>query len=422
MRIDLKYGRGAVPFEVPHSWTTTYIEPRHPSTRPFEETLSASLSEPYGSPPLDQWLHNKETILIIVSDVTRYTGAERILPLLRDRFLTQTGEVRVLFALGNHRKQTEAERRGIVSDAIYEAWPCVDHDCFDEAALTSIGVTTSGMNVKVNTLLSTADAIIVTGAISFHYLAGFGGGRKCIIPGISGYETILDAHRRVFNTDKPGKHLRAQTGTLEGNPMHEAIMEGIRLIDKPLFLINTILDDKKNALGIFSGGMEQSHTAGCAWYNDHFATTVDEKADVVVVSVGGYPKDIDFIQTHKALEHAKHAAKDGGTIILLGKCEDGIGNPHFMPWFEYPSIEVMEPYVRQSDKIYSQTAYSTRIKTERYRVVLVSDLEASLVRKMGMTPKATLQEALGSLDTGAPLVCHVIPEGSKTLVRERPRA
>ena len=116
------------------------------------------------------------------------------------------------------------------------------------------------------------------------------------------------------------------------------------------------------------------------------------------MSVGGYPKDIDFIQTHKALEHAKHAARDGVDDIVLGKCEDGIGNPYFLPWFDYPSVEVMEPYVRQSDKIYSQTAYSTRIKAERYNVILVSDLPADQVRKMGMTPRRGLEEALGNLD------------------------
>ena len=294
--------------------------------------------------------------------------------------------MRILFALGNHRKHTEAEQRALVSDAVYETIPCVDHDCFNDGVLSPLGVTPSGLNVALNTMLFESDATIVTGAVSFHYLAGFGGGRKCIIPGIAAYQTILDAHKRVFNKDKPGKHVRAQTGVLEGNPMHEAIMEGIALIKKPLFLINTIFDDKKRLLNMFSGDMRQSHEAGCAWYNAHFSTTVPEKADVAVVSVGGYPKDIDFIQTHKALEHVRHAVKAGGTIILLGKCEDGVGNKYFMPWFDYPSIEAMEPHVRESDKVYSQTAYSTRLKAERYHIILVSDLEDDQVKKMGMTP------------------------------------
>jgi nickel-dependent lactate racemase len=418
MRFDLKYGRGVVPFETPSSWTISHIDHGRPVARAFEETLLASLAEPYGSAPLDEWIDGKD-VLIIVSDVTRYTGAELILPVLQKRFLRHAARARILFALGNHRKQTEDERRSLVSDEVYETISCTDHDCFDDKALSFVGATPSGLKIKVNSLLLEHDATIVTGAISFHYLAGFGGGRKCIIPGVAGYQTILDAHRRVFNREKPGKHERAQTGVLEGNPMHEAIMEGIALIDKPLFLINTIFDDRKRLLNICSGDMRQSHETGCAWYYDHFSQTVAEKGDVVVVSAGGFPKDIDFIQTHKALEHAKHAAKDGGSIILLGQCEDGIGNAYFMPWFDYPSVEAMEPFVRESDKVYAQTAYSTRIKTERYNVILVSDLDADQVRKMGMTPARTLEEALCSINRDGDLLCHVIPEGSKTLVREK---
>ena len=417
MKIDLKYGRDVVSFEPPKAWTVSLVDHGHPLPRPFEETLAASCAEPYGSTPLKDWAAGKD-VLVIVSDVTRYTGADLLLPELQRKFFPRARRARILFALGNHRKHTEAEQRALVSDAVYETIPCVDHDCFNEDVLSPLGVTPTGLKVALNSMLGQSDATIVTGAISFHYLAGFGGGRKCIIPGIAAYQTILDTHKRVFNRDKPGRHSRAHAGILEGNPMHEAIMEGISLIKKPLFLINTVFDDKKRLLNIFSGDITQSFDAGCAWYHAHFSTTVAEKADVVVVSVGGYHKDIDFIQSHKALEHARHAVKIGGTIILLGKCEDGVGNRYFMPWFDYGSSEAMEPRVRESDKVYAQTAYSTRCKAERYHIILVSHLEDDQVKKMGMEPRRTLVEALASLPRGREMLCHVLPEGSKTLVRE----
>jgi lactate racemase len=417
MMIELKYGRKVVLFEPPPNWTVTTIEPGHPAPCEVERALLSSLVRPFSSQSLDGWLEGKEKILIIVSDITRYTGAEHILPLLKSKFLAEK-KVEILFALGNHRKLTDDERKSIVSEEVFLSWPCVDHDCFDDRELSFLGTTESGMEVRVNRRLLDADGIIVTGTISFHYLAGFGGGRKCIIPGVAGYQTILDAHRRVFRTDAPGKDARARTGVLTGNPMHEAIMEGISLVNKPLFLINTILDDEKRFLKVFSGDMEASHEAGCAWYSDYFSATAREKADVVIVSVGGYPKDIDFIQTHKALEHAKYATKPGGTIILLGKCEDGIGNQHFLPWFDYPSIEAMEPDVRVSDKVYSQTAYSTRMKAEQYRVIIVSDLDDVDVRKMGMTPARSLDEAVDLVEWDEHALCYVIPEGSKTLAQE----
>lgn len=418
MKMDLKYGRGLLSFNPPPSWSVSVVEHGRPPFLPLEEILAASLGAPRGAPPLRDWSAGRD-LLVIVSDVTRYTGAEKVLPLLLDRFLNTARRVRILFALGNHRKQTEAEKRALVSDRVFDAVECLDHDCFNDAGLTRLGVTKSGLDVSLNSLLFASDAALVTGAVSHHYLAGFGGGRKCIIPGIAGYETIIGAHRRVFNKDRPGKHVRAQSGVLDGNPMHEAVMEAIALIDKPLFLINTIFDDNKDRLlNIFSGDIKTSHEEGCAWYHSHFSTTVGRKADVVVVSAGGYPKDIDFIQSHKALEQARHAAKDGGTIILAAKCEDGLGNSYFLPWFDYPTSGAMEPHVRQSDRVYSQTAYSTRLKAERYRIILVSDLKDEDVRRMGMEPARTLDEAAASLPAAAGVLCHVIPEGSKTLVRE----
>ena len=124
---------GVMPFEVPSSWQISFINHGHPGPRPLGETLLSSLTDPCGLPPLGGQLAGAD-VLIIVSDVTRYTGAERVLPIIQKEFLGRAARTRVLFALGNHRKQTESERRGLVSDGVYEAFPCIDHDCFDEKA------------------------------------------------------------------------------------------------------------------------------------------------------------------------------------------------------------------------------------------------------------------------------------------------
>jgi len=414
MMSQLRCGRSAIPLDLPGRWRSHILEPKHPEPQPVEETLRAALSSPIGTKPLAEWLE-ANNVLVVVPDVTRYMGAEFILPPLCKEFLRHRN-VRILFALGNHRKQSKTEQREIVSSVVYDAFTCVDHDCFDDRVLTSLGRTPSGLDMRVNSALLEADATIVMGSISFHYLAGYGGGRKGIFPGISAYQTILDIHKRVFLPDRPGKDPRAKPGILDGNPMHEEMMYALALIDRSLFLINTVVDDEKRLLNIFAGDMRKAHKAGCAWYADHFGVKVDEKADVAIVSAGGFPKDIDFIQTHKALDHAQAAVKDGGTVILLGKCEDGIGNPHFMKWFDYPTSAEMEPFVRESDKVYAQTAYATRLKAERVRVMLVSDVADGDVYKMGLIPKKSLQAAIDSLDTRKELLCYVIPEGSKTLV------
>ena len=138
MKFDLKYGRDVVSFEPPRAWTVSLIDHKRPFVRPFEETLVASTAAPYGSPPLEDWVVGKD-VLVIVSDVTRYTGADLLLPLLQRKFLHRARRARILFALGNHRKHTEAEQRALVSDAVYETIPCIDHDCFNERVLVSAG-------------------------------------------------------------------------------------------------------------------------------------------------------------------------------------------------------------------------------------------------------------------------------------------
>ena len=144
MKIDLKYGRDVVSFEPPKAWTVSLVDHGHPLPRPFEETLAASCAEPYGSPPLEDWVAGKD-VLVIVSDVTRYTGADLLLPELQRKYFHGARRVRILFALGNHRKHTEAEQRALVSDAVYETIPCVDHDCFNEDVLSPLGVTPTGL-------------------------------------------------------------------------------------------------------------------------------------------------------------------------------------------------------------------------------------------------------------------------------------
>lgn len=412
---SLKYGKDRVSFDVPVNWETRILKYREPEAVPLEGALSRALEDPTGQKPLREWIQQFNDVLIIVPDVTRYAAMERLLPILCDDYLKGI-KTRIIFALGNHRKQTIEEQRGIVSGFVYERMPCFDHDCFDDDVLSSLGTTPSGLEIKVNKALCRADAAIVTGSINFHYLAGFGGGRKSIFPGIAGYETILGIHKKVFREDRLGKHELAKSGRLTGNPMHEEIMRAVALLKTPLYLINTVLNDKKDFLNIFAGDIREAHLAGCSWYEKHFAVHPEEKADVAIVSSGGFPKDINFIQAHKAIEHAMGAVKDKGVVIVNGKCEDGLGNQDFLRWFEYATIAEMEPHVRSADKVYAQTAYATRCKAERCNILLVSDLTDDQTVKMGLTPHKTVQEAIGSVDDGKKKLCYIIPDGSNTLI------
>lgn len=411
----LKYGRGTVDFDVPHSWQTRVLKHSEPIPVPLQNALAQALANSIENIPFRDWVNQFKNLLIVVPDVTRYAGMEKILPILFNEYL-QGVNADIIFALGNHRKQNVEEMKGIVSEDIYNTVRCFDHDCFNNDVLVSLGPTMSGLEIKVNKALVNVDAAIITGSINFHYLAGYGGGRKSIFPGIAGYETILGIHKKVFREDALGKHDLAKSGILEGNPMHEEIMKAVSLIKTPLYLINTVVDDKKNFLNIFAGGIREAHLAGCSWYRKHFAVGIEEKADVVIVSSGGFPKDINFIQSHKAIEHAMGAVKDNGIVIVNGKCEDGLGNQDFLRWFEYATIAEMEPHVRSADKVYAQTAYATRCKAARCNIFLVSDLTDEQTLKMGLTPFRNVQEAINSVNDGQRKLCYIIPDGSNTLI------
>jgi lactate racemase len=412
---SLKYGRDSIPFEVPRTWSVTTLKHREPEPLSLREALLDALMSPTDKESFSDWLANFRDVLLIVPDITRYAGMERVLPILYREFLEDV-QTRIIFALGNHRKQTEAEKRAILSEAVHSRIPSWDHDCFDASTLDSVGQTASGLNVQVNRSLLRADAAIVTGSINFHYLAGFGGGRKAILPGIAGYETILGIHKKVFRNDGPGKHTMAKSGILEGNPMHAEIMEGIGQIKVPLFLINTVLTDKKDFLKIVAGDIRSAHREGCNWFRDSFSASITEKADIVIVGCGGFPKDINFIQAHKTIEHAFEAVKEAGTMIVAGKCEDGFGHADFLRWFDHGPSSRMEPHVRASDRVYSQTAYATRYKAERCNVLLVSGLDKANVHTMGCTPHQSLKDAIRAADDGREKVCYIIPDGSNTLI------
>ncbi len=412
---SLKFGRERITFSLPPSWHTRVLHHTEPEPVQPKEALTGALASPIEEKPFREWLEPFRKILIVVPDVTRYAGMERILPLLYEEYLRDL-DVRIIFALGNHRKQTDKEREGLISPDLFSRVPSFDHDCYDMAGLTLVGQTSSGLDVVLNKTLFEVDGVVVTGSINFHYLAGFGGGRKSIFPGVAGYRTILGIHSKVFNPREPGKHVSARSGVLKGNPMHEEIMEGISLIRTPLFLINTVLDDKKNFLAFFAGHMAAAHEEGCRWYAERFSVPVREKADVVIVSSGGFPKDINFIQAHKGMEHAMGAVREQGTVIVAGECPDGLGNDDFLKWFRYGSSREMEPHVRSADKVYAQTAYSTRCKAERCTILFVSRLEEGQVTSMGLTPMRSMEEAIRAVDDGKEKLCYIIPDGSNTLV------
>jgi nickel-dependent lactate racemase len=262
-----------------------------------------------------------------------------------------------------------------------------------------------------------ADRLILTGVIGFHYFAGFGGGRKSILPGIASRQACMDSHFAVLNPGRgSGKNRQAVTGNLENNPVHQAMCEACAMAG-PDFILNTVLAPDKRIIAAFAGQWQETHQDGCRYYSEHFSYPVQEKADLVVVSCGGFPKDINLIQAHKSMEYAAQALKEGGVMILLAECRDGFGNATFFSWFRHKQLDCFEEALRERYEINGQTAYSLLYKAQHFRIILVSEFPAEQVREMGMLPARTLQEALKLAEELLPKEWRamVMPEGGSVL-------
>lgn len=413
--IELPYGRGAVSF----SWETdrfSVITNESASQTPLTDfAVGAALDAPIASPPLDEIVASSDSVLIVVSDATRPTASGQIVNLLARR-LVQLGvlpsQLAVIFATGIHRPVTEQEQLELLSPFIVQRLQVLQHDAYDPAKLTAFSDENGGFQSDLNGALREYDRIILTGGINFHYFAGFTGGRKSICPGLASAKTIEASHMHALDFETGGRKAGVGTGLLDGNAVHEEC-ERVASLASPAFGINTIVDQQKRAVQLFCGDWRRAHRAACDYYLDHNSVSIAAKRDLVIVSCGGFPYDINLIQAHKALDMASYACKDGGTIVLLAECSDGLGRPDFMKWFESADSRALAMRLRREYEVNGQTAWALLTKAERYRVCLISQLPDDQVKQMRMTPVRSLAEAIGDAGHEG----FIMPRGAAVLPR-----
>ncbi|HEY5973957.1 MAG TPA: nickel-dependent lactate racemase [Geobacteraceae bacterium] len=419
--MELKYGDRSFSLTLPeqHLREVIRVTPPMPASTP-EELVGAALD---GCADQLARFRAGEQVVIITSDITRYTGSEIYLPLLVQR-LNQAGirdaDITIVIALGIHRQQTAHEHARILGP-LSGRIRVVDHDCDDPGKLAMLGTTSNGIPVMLNRAVIDADRLILTGTIGFHYFAGFGGGRKSILPGVASRAACMASHFAVLNPgDGTGRNAQAVTGNLVGNPVHHAMVEACAMV-APDFMLNTVLAPDKRLIAAFAGDWREAHEVGCRFYADHFAYPLREKADLVVVSCGGFPKDINVIQAHKAMEYGSQALKEGGVMVLLAECRDGYGNATFFDWFRFRDLAAFEARLRSHYEINGQTAYSLLAKAQRFRIILVSALPVEEVRAMGLIPAPDLNEALALASGMLPedYSAYAIPDGGTVLPVKR---
>lgn len=378
--------------------------------------IGTGFDTPIASPPLDEIARSNDSVLIVVSDATRATASAQVVNLLVRR-LVQTGvspaNIAIIFATGIHRSVTEKETTELLTSFVAQRLRVIQHDAHDRTKLTALGKTESGITVEVNSALTEYSRVFLTGGISFHYFAGFTGGRKSICPGLASAQTIEATHMLAMDFQAGGRKAGIGAGLLDGNAVHEEC-ERVAALVAPAFGINTIVDEKKHAVKIFCGHWRLAHRAGCEYYLDQHSVRISAKRDTVIVSCGGSPHDMNLIQAHKALDMAALACNDGGTIILVAECSDGLGRPDFLKWFDAADSRMLETRLVEGYEVNGQTAWSLLTKAERFRVCLISELPPEDVRRMRIIPVQTISEALEQAGAGNGFI---MPRGAAVLPR-----
>lgn len=411
-RVELGYGRATLPFEF-EGGRFRVLESETADEKPLTDAeVGAAIDDPLDSQPLEDILSPGESVLIVVSDATRATGSAQVVNLLVRRLIAlgvAPYDLRIIFATGLHRAVTREEKAELLSPFIVQRVRTLAHDASDDESHVSLGLTERGTPIELNRALFEHSHVIVTGAVGFHYFAGFTGGRKSVCPGLASRRTIEATHLHALDFERGGRRAGVGTGLLDGNAVHEEC-ERIAAEVAPSFLINTVTDARGRVVGVYAGDWRAAHRQACAEYADSHAVKIDAKRPLVVVSAGGAPHDVNLIQAHKALEMASHACEDGGDIILVAECADGLGRADFLKWFDAEDSRALEARLRESYEVNGQTAWSLLTKAERFRVQLVSALSDEDVRHMRMTHARSIDEALARVeakDTG-----YFMPRGA----------
>ena len=379
-----------------------------------DEALAARLGAAIGSAALEGLVGPGERVCIVVPDATRASGSARVAALLLDR-LTALGvadrNIEFLVGAGTHRAPTAGEIERIVGPECFRRVVVHPHDAHDASFQARVGTTSRGTPVEVNRRLLEADRVVLVGAIGFHYFAGFSGGRKGLLPGCGSERAIQTNHLLAFDRTTLSRAAGVESGRLDGNPVNEDLEEAARIF-APTFSVNTVVGDGNRIGALYAGDWFAAHRRGCAEYLEAHSVAVAQRRKVVVVSCGGAPRDINMIQSHKALEHARVVLEDGGDLVLLARCTEGLGRADFLDWFVPGGARATAEMLLKDYRINGQTAWGIRWKSERYRVHLVSALDSEAVRHMGMIPHASLEEALAAIPAERG---YLLPNGLGTL-------
>ena len=411
----LPYGKTEICVRVPARNLLESIDPKERASVPDGKAeVARALREPIGSKSLGEIVKPESKVAIVVDDATRPSPSHLIIPPLLDELTTagvKNENLTIIFGCGTHRAVKREEAVLLLGEDVLGRVKSVSHDCKSED-LVHIGTTQKhGTKVLLNRIFAESDVKILTGDVCLHYFAGYGGGRKSVLPAVAGEDTIKHNHAMALDAN-------AKTGVLDGNPVNEDMIEAAKMA-RVDFVVNVVTNVRGEIVKAFAGDLEQAFREGVKLVDEMYRVTVDRRADIVVVSSGGNPADVNLYQAYKGVDNALEVVKRGGVIVLAAECPEGHGNQAFYDWMvKYGDLKTVEREIKKNFVLGGHKAYYLMKVLQNHRIILVSsmpDYYASNIFKL-KTARAVneaLNEAFNVAGRNARV--WVMPFGNYTL-------
>ncbi|WHY71708.1 nickel-dependent lactate racemase [Fictibacillus enclensis] len=421
METTLLYGKEGLKLNLPEN--TFVVEPNNlPGVENKEQAILDALRNPIGAPSLKESVKATDKVAIVISDITRPTPNDVLVPLLIEELDHVPLENFVIInGTGTHRDQTEEEFVQMLGQWVVDHIKIVNNHCHDLDSLVNVGRSKFGCDVYLNKDYVEADFRIVTGFIEPHFFAGFSGGPKGIMPGIAGIETIMTFHNARMIGDP-----RSTWGNMVDNPVQEMTRE-INAMCKPHFMLNVTLNREKEITNVFAGELYEAHDKGCAFAKEHAMIRCKERFDVVITSNSGYPLDQNLYQAVKGMSAAHKIVKEGGSIIVASECSDGLpdhGNYSKIFQFAETPQELLDLINDPDFKMFDQWQVQKQAVTQVWADVYVySKLTDEQVKGAILMPTHDIEKTLEELKEkyGPEMTIAVLPLGPLTIpyVEER---
>jgi len=388
MRFEFGFGEGIQAVEIGENNFLCSVEAnRVPQGMAPEDEIEWALDNPIDCKKIEEIVSSGEKVAIITSDITRPCPSKIMLPPVLKRLElagVKDEDIFIMIACGSHRAHTDEERARLCGEEVAKRYRIVDSTPDD---VVRLGVTQLGTPADYSREVVEADRRICLGNIEYHYFVGYSGGAKAIMPGVSTRQAIAMNHR--FMVDP-----KAVVGQITDNPVRLDIEEAAAMcgID---FILNVVLDENKQVVKAFAGDWIKAHRVGCEFLDSIYSCRIEKKADIVIASQGGTPKDLNLYQTQKALDNAKFAVRDGGIVILVGRCQEGFGESTFESWMMNArgGPDEIVSRIHSDFQLGGHKAAAIAMVLQRADIFLVSEMDEEIVKRCYIKPFKTVQEA-----------------------------